>query len=209
MYTCKNKTFFSTFIYNIKLRNTVLQWFCCSVMDRYESSSAAVNKDLEDMNSWRMHDLLLIPFHVRSDPAVYTSIMLIFGQILRAYACLSKGSLYAGPGFAQGDHKVRLSFCWSCFWSHIGYSLSPISLWSLSCWYFPVVNYQSSKLDKICPCLSNVTFLFLFFFVNILCCRKVWIWSPDLAGLWSQLQEHLSVYFPNWAHQNLERWSQS
>lgn len=160
------------------------------------------------MNSWRMHDLLLILFHVHGDPAVHTSIMLIFGQILRAYACLSKGSLYAGPGFAQGDRKVRLSFCWSFLWSHTGYSLSPVSLWSLSYWYFPVVNYQSSKLDKICLCLSNVTF-FSYFFVNISCCRKVWIWSPDFAGLWSQLQECLSVSFPNWAHQNSERWSQS
>lgn len=159
------------------------------------------------MNSWGIHDLLLIQFHVHGDPAVCISIMLIFGQILRAYACLSKGSLYAGPGFAQGDFKVRLSFCRSCLWSHIGY-LSPVSLWSLSYWFFQVVNYQSSKLEKFCPCLSNITF-FLLFFVRILCCRKVWIWSPDLADLWGQLQECLSASFSNWAHWNLERWSQS
>lgn len=49
-----------------------------------------------------MHNLLLISFHVHGDPAVYTSIILILGQILRVYACLSADPLYAGPVFAQG-----------------------------------------------------------------------------------------------------------
>lgn len=62
----------------------------CSVMARYESIvQQQLKRDLEDMNSWRMHDLLLILFHVHGDPAVYTSIMLFFLQILRAYVCLS------------------------------------------------------------------------------------------------------------------------
>lgn len=105
-----------------------------------------------------MHDLLLILFY-HGDPAVYTSIMLIFGQILRAYACLSKGSLYGEPSFARGKVEILLKLSLKSYMSpESTFPVKPVIL------VFPIVSYQSTKLEKFHLCLSNVTFFFSYFF---------------------------------------------
>lgn len=69
---------------------------------------------------------------------------------------------------------VRLSFCWNCLWSHMlfpefCFSMKPIRL------VFLTINYQSSKLGKLCPCLSNVTFFFFFDSSKFVLCLPVQI----------------------------------